>query len=350
MQLRTVLVLSTLVLTASAACKSKTPAAAAPAATSGQPSAATAPGAVTPVSVKPVPPQLPDVLAKVNGETVSRAEFELAVRTLEARAQAAVPVEQRDQVYRQVLDRIVGYKLLLQETRARKIAAQDADVDSRMQQMKSQFPNEDAFKKALADRGITFDKLRQETSETIAVNQLLEKEIEPQVKVEDKDISDFYAKNTQEFKQAEAVKAAHILIRLPEKADAAARTKAKSQADQILKQLAGGAKFEDLAKKLSQDPGSAANGGDLGFFSKGQMVPAFENAAFALKPGQTSGVIETPFGFHIIRVSDTRPARDLPLDEVKGQIKTYLSDQMRSAKSEAFIQGLRAKGKVEILI
>ncbi len=182
------------------------------------------------------------------------------------------------------------------------------------------------------------------------MNHLLEKEIEPQIKVEDKDISDFYAKNKQEFKQAEAVKASHILIRLPEKADAAARAKAKAQADQILKQLSSGAKFEDLAKKMSQDPGSAANGGDLGFFSKGQMVPAFENAAFALKPGQTSGVVETPFGFHIIRVVETRPARDLPLEEVKDQIKNYLTEQMRSAKSEAFIQGLRAKGKVEILI
>jgi peptidyl-prolyl cis-trans isomerase C len=347
MKLRTLLVLITLALTASAACKSKTPGAST--SPPGQPAVPASPGAA-PAPVKPVPPQLPDVLAKVNGETVGRSEFELAVRTLEARAQSAVPIEQRDQVYRQVLDRLVGYKLLLQETRTRKIAAADGEVDSRLQQMKSQFPNEDAFKKALVDRGITLEKLRQETGETIAVNQLLEKEVEPQVKIEEKDISDFYAKNKQEFKQAEAVKAAHILIRLPEKADAAARAKAKSQADLILKQLTGGAKFDELAKKNSQDPGSAQNGGDLGFFSKGQMVPAFENAAFALKPGQTSGVVETPFGYHIIRVTETRPARELPLEEVKDQIKNYLTDQMRSAKSEAFIQSLRAKGKVEILI
>jgi peptidyl-prolyl cis-trans isomerase C len=348
MKLRTLLVLAALVLAASAACKSKTPAAAAPATSSD--AAKSGPPGAAPAPVKPVPPQLPEVLAKVNGEVIGRAEFELAVRTLEARAQSAVPVEQRDQVYRQVLDRIVGYKLLLQESKARKIAPSDADVESRLQQMKTQFPNEDAFKKALSDRGITVEKLRQETGETIAVNQLLEKEIEPQVKVEDKDISDFYAKNKQEFKQAEGVRASHILIRLPEKADAAARAKAKAQADQALKQLAGGAKFDELAKKVSQDPGSAANGGDLGFFSKGQMVPAFENAAFALKPGQTSGVVETPFGYHIIRVAETRAARELPLDEVKDQIKNYLTDQMRSAKSEAFVQGLRAKAKVEILI
>jgi peptidyl-prolyl cis-trans isomerase C len=347
MKLRTLFVFLAVALSASAACKSKTQGASTPA--TGQPATPGAPVAAA-APVKPVPPQLPDVLAKVNGETIGRPEFELAVRTLEARAQSAVPIEQRDQVYRQVLDRIVGYKLLLQETRTRKIVAAAGEVDSRLQQKKTQFPNEDAFKKALVDRGITLEKLRQETGETIAVNQLLEKEIEPQVKIEEKDISDFYAKNKQEFKQAESVKASHILIRLPEKADAAARAKAKSQADLILKQLTGGAKFDELARKNSQDPGSAKNGGDLGFFSKGQMVPAFENAAFALKPGQTSGVVETPFGYHIIRVTETRPARELPLEEVKDQIKNYLTDQMRSAKSEAFIQSLRAKGKVEILI
>ncbi len=347
MNLRSLLVLSGLILASAVACKSKTPAPPADSAAAGQagkgPAAEAAP-------VKPVPTQLPDVLAKVNGESIERGEFELAVRTLEARAQSPVPTDQRDKVYRQVLDRIVGYRLLLQETKARKIDAAATDIDERLQQMKAQFPSEDAFRKALVERGITLEKLRQETADTIAVNQLLEKEIEPQVKVEDKDIADFYAKNKQEFRQAEGVRASHILIRLPEKADAAARAKAKAQADQVLRQLAAGAKFDELAKKNSQDPGSSANGGDLGFFSKGQMVPAFENAAFALKPGQTSSVVETPFGYHIIRVAETRPARDLPLTEVQDRIKNYLADQLRTAKSEAFVQGLRAKGKVEILI
>src|SRR4029077_12192443 len=99
-------------------------------------------------------------------------------------------------------------------------------------------------------------------------------------------------------------------------ADEAAKKKARADAEAVLKQVKGGGDFAALAKQYSQDPGSAANGGDLNFFPKGQMVPAFETAAFALKPGETSGLVETPFGFHIIKLAERRPARTVPLQEV----------------------------------
>ncbi len=345
----TIRVLSVVLLASSLACRKPS---AAQATTQGAAGQAAKPEAAAgaPATVKPVPAQLPDVLAKVNGESVARGELEVAVRNLEARAQAPVPAEQRDQVYRQVLDRIVGYRLLVQEARLRKIDVPAAELESRMQQMRGQFPNEEAFTAALKQRGMTIEKLRQETTDTLAVNALLQKEVEPQVSVQDKEIADFYAKNTGEFKEGEAVHAAHILIRVPENADAAARAKAKAQAESVLKQVTAGKPFGDLAKKFSGDPGSAGNGGDLGFFSKGQMVPAFETAAFALKPGQTSGLVETPFGYHIIKVIETRAAREMTLDQVKDQIKNYLTEQQRSAKSEAFVATLRAKSKVEILL
>jgi len=146
------------------------------------------------------------------------------------------------------------------------------------------------------------------------------------------------------------VHASHILIRTPEQADAAAKAKARSQAGDLLAQLNKGADFADLAKKHSQDPGSAPNGGDLGFFSKGQMVQAFEQAAFGLKPGQTSDIVETPFGYHIIRVSEAKAGRDLNYDEVKAQIDDYLKQQLRDQKSQEFVDQLKAKSKVEIFI
>jgi peptidyl-prolyl cis-trans isomerase C len=137
---------------------------------------------------------------------------------------------------------------------------------------------------------------------------------------------------------------------VPEQADEPTKAKARVQADDVLAQLKKGAAFADLAKKYSQDPGSAPNGGDLGFFGKGQMVPAFEQAAFGLKPGQTSGVVETPFGYHIIRVSEAKAGRDLTYDEVKGQIDDYLKQQLRDRKSQEFVDQLKAKGKIQIFI
>ncbi len=100
----------------------------------------------------------------------------------------------------------------------------------------------------------------------------------------------------------------------------------------------------------SQDPGSAQNGGDLGFFPKGQMTPTFEEAAFALKPGAVSAVVESPFGFHIIKAHERRAERTMPLDEARPQIRSYLTDMQRQTKLEQFIEQSKATTKIEILV
>src|SRR5512143_2421562 len=124
---------------------SKTPASAAPARSDATPAAnAAAAQAPAPQPAKPVPAQLPDVLARVNGETIGKAEFERAVASIEARAGGPVPPEQRDQIFRNVLDQIVSYKLLVQESHSRKVDATDAEVDARVQEIQGQFPNEGA--------------------------------------------------------------------------------------------------------------------------------------------------------------------------------------------------------------
>jgi len=329
------------------AAESPAPAAAAASAQSG-PGPAGAPAAAPPA--KPLPAQIPDVVARVNGEDVKKGELDMAVRSLEDRARSAVPAEQRDAVFRQVLDRIIGFHLLVQEAKARKVVAPPWEVDSQVDQIKKQFPTEDAFNQMLQARGVSLEQLRADTAQTIAVNVMLKNELEPKIAVTEADRKKFYDENRARFRQEDSVHASHILIRTPEQADAAAKAKARSQAGDLLAQLNKGADFADLAKKHSQDPGSAPNGGDLGFFSKGQMVPAFEQAAFGLKPGQTSDIVETPFGYHIIRVSEAKAGRDLNYDEVKAQIDDYLKQQLRDQKSQEFVDQLKAKSKVEIFI
>jgi peptidyl-prolyl cis-trans isomerase C len=325
----------------------------------GQPSAAAAtatpapaPGAApgAPGAAKPVPATLPDVVARVNGELVKKDELQLAISNIESRAGSAVPPDQRDTVYRQILDRLVGYRLLVQETRTRKIAAPPWDVDKRLSEIKGKFPSEQAFKDMMTQRGMTEDRLRQDTSETIAVNAMLEKEYESLVAATDTEVRAFYDGNKPRFREEASVRASHILIRLDQNADVATRTKARAQLEGIQAQIKKGADFATLAKQSSQDPGSAPNGGDLGFVSRGQMVPAFEEAVFTTKVGQVSGIIETPFGFHLVKVAATKPAREVGFDEVKEQIREYLKQQVREQKSQSFIEQLKAKGKIEILI
>jgi peptidyl-prolyl cis-trans isomerase C len=117
----------------------------------------------------------------------------------------------------------------------------------------------------------------------------------------------------------------------------------------VLKQARAGADFAELAKKHSAD-GSAQQGGDLNFFTKGQMVPQFDQAAFAMKPGQISDIVTTQFGYHIIKVTDHRPASTVPFEQVSGRIKDFLTEQQKQQKADAFIQSLKQKAKIEVLV
>jgi peptidyl-prolyl cis-trans isomerase C len=346
-------ILTLAALVAVCAC-SKTPAGATTASAATPASqAGTAPpaGAVLgPEPVKPVPAQLPDAMARVNGETISKTDFDRAVTALEARNGGPVPAPQRDQIFRDVLDQLVAYRLLMQESRARKLAAADAEVDARIKEIQAQFPSEDAFKQMLTSRKTTIDQVREDIRQDITVQKLIESEIADKVAVKPEQVTDFYTKNPDQFKQPERVRASHILIMVPKGSDEAAKTAARTKAAEILKDVKAGKDFAALAKQHSQDPGSAQNGGDLGFFQQGQMVGPFNDAAFTLTPGTVSDLVETEFGFHIIKVAEKQTARTVPLEEVRPQLEQYLQRQNREQQTDAFVNGLKAKGKIEILI
>jgi peptidyl-prolyl cis-trans isomerase C len=317
----------------------------------GTPAASSAPAPAAQQAVKPVPAQLPEVIARVNGDVIPRNEFERALANLESQAGGPVPPERRDVIYRQVLDQLVAFRLLTQESAARKVPVPDTEIDARIGQIRGQFPNEQAYTAALAERGMTPDKLREDIRHQIAAMKLVETTIVPTVNVGEPEIEAFYKQNPERFQEPEAVHAAHILIRAPEGADAAAKQKARTEAQGVLASARKkGADFAALAKQHSQDQSSAVNGGDLGFVTRGRTVPAFEQAAFALKPGELSGVVESPFGFHVIKAFERRQARTVPLAEVKGQVGEFLKQQQVQEKTNALVGQLKAKGKVEILI
>ena len=303
-----------------------------------------------PPAVKAVPAQLPEVVARVNGEAINAAELENAIKGLEGRAGGPVPADQRDRVYRGVLDDMIGYKLLVQEAKTRKIAVPDAEVEAQIAQIRSQFPNQQQFEQALVAQKTTLEAVRNDARSEMSVEKLVEGEIAAKVAVKPEAVTDFYQKNQDKFQQGPRVRASHILITVPQGADAAAKQQAKTKAEGILKDLKAGKDFAAAAKENSQDPGSAVNGGDLGFFEQGQMVPPFEQAAFALKPGEMSELVESQFGYHIIKVAEKQGQRVVPLDEAKGQIEQYLGQQNRQAETQAFVNALKAKAKIEILI
>jgi peptidyl-prolyl cis-trans isomerase C len=177
----------------------------------------------------------------------------------------------------------------------------------------------------------------------------VEKQIMPKVTVTEEDARKFYEQNPDKFTRSESVKASHILLGVDQKATADEKKTAREKAEKLRKELVGGADFAALAKANSTCP-SSQQGGDLGFFGKGQMVPAFEKTAFALKPGEISDVVETQFGYHIIKLTEKKAAEKVEFKEARSRIEEYLKNQKVGAAVNDFLTETRKSAKIETLL
>ena len=153
------------------------------------------------------------------------------------------------------------------------------------------------------------------------------------------DVKQYYDANIQQYQTPEEIRASHILLKTEDKDEATVR----KLAEDVLKQARAGADFATLAKKYSEDEGSKVKGGDLDFFQRGRMVAEFENAAFAMQPGQISDLVKTQFGFHIIKLVDKKPATTRPIDEVRSQIQDLLVSQRADGQLDTRARDLDAR-------
>jgi len=243
------------------------------------------------------------VIADVNGTTITTGDFTRELKNLPdyLKAMADTP-----QGRKEMLDTMVIRELILQQ------ASKDG-----------------------VDKGPEIEEKLQELKKRLIVESFLKKKVETEAQISDADLKKFYEQNVDKFKAGEQTKASHILV------------KTEKEANDILAQIKAGAKFEDLAKKSSVDS-SAAKGGDLGWFGKGTMVPAFEKAVQALKEGQISGVVKSDFGYHIIKLTGKRAAGVRPFDEVKDQIKGALMPTKQQEIFQKIKEELKKSAKISI--
>ena len=301
-------------------------------------------------TVDPLSDELPAVVARINTRTITRVELERAVRSTEIKAGQAVPTQLRDQVYRSVLDRLVSFHLLMQESETLNITVDDAAVDARLDVLRSNFPSDEAFETQLSSWETTLDTLREESRRDLLAERVLESEVLPGIEVDVEAAREFYDQHADRFTEGGGVRARHILIGISPDASDREKAAARERTDSLLREAKGGGDFAELARTHSEDPGSAAKGGDLGVVVRGQTVPDFETALFALEPGDLSEVIESPFGFHVIQMVEREAERTVPFAEASVQIRDFLLQQEQQARIAAFIEELKAKNDVEILI
>jgi parvulin-like peptidyl-prolyl isomerase len=207
--------------------------------------------------------------------------------------------------------------------------------------------NDQQFQQAIAARGMTSEQMRTDTGVQMRVNKMVQTEVSTVAGPSEADARDFYDKNPDRFKPEE-VRASHILVGVTQN-DEATVQRARAKAESVLAQAKGGADFAALARKISDDE-SKKNGGDLGFFQRGRFAPEFEEVAFSLKPGQMSEIVTTRYGFHIIKVADHRVGAQVPFEQASPQIREMLFGQKKEERAKTFIDSVKKKAKVEVLI
>jgi peptidyl-prolyl cis-trans isomerase C len=284
------------------------------------------------------------VVARVNGSPITDHDVEsLAARMLRAQG-SNPPAGAAETIPREALQALIEMELLTQEAKAEKIEAPESDVDQQVKDVKAHFASPDAYEKALVENHATEADMRRELARSILMQKLLDKRAP--VKVPADAVERYYKDNQEQFQHPAEVRASHILFRAPKDSDGST---AKKKAEDTLARLQKGEDFAKLATELSEDPGSAENGGDLGFFAREAMVKPFADAAFALTVGQLSDVVQTDFGFHIIKVTETRPAGVAPLPEVHERLEQFLQEQERDKQEHAYVEELKKKAKIEIV-
>ena len=289
-----------------------------------------------------------DVVARVNGTVIYRKAVRDVVQGIIAVQDSQPNAQAVEQLADEALDSLIALELLYQESQQRGVVVTDAAVNEEIARNKNTFPDPQAFEAAMKVKGMTEPELRRDTRKTMAVNRLLEATVWKDLRITPEQIKDFYDQNREEFKHPAEVRVSHILIRVPKGAAPGERDAAKQRAGALIDQIKGGTDFAELARRQSQDPGSASLGGDLGFVAKGDMDEAFEAAAFSMNPGQVSGVVATPYGFDIIKVTDRRDAGYEPLPEVQDRIREVLLKSERQQRQADLVAQLRAKAKIEL--
>lgn len=296
------------------------------------------------------------VAAKVNGVEISRVDFDNTLKIAKQQF-ASIGAEKGDisgsvNVEKEVVERLIGIELMLQDAQKRGITADAVAVDGRMAGFRNSFKTEKEFTDYMKENNITIDIVEKQITKQMILQQLqsdLLKEMKGKIQVTEKESKAFYDANQDKFKHPDQVKASHILIKVEPKADEAAVKQALSTIEDVRKKAIAGEDFAELAKKHSQDP-SNIKGGDLGFFAKGQMLKSIEDAAFALQPNEISKVVKTDFGYHIIKVTERKVAAVIPFAEVEDKISEYLSQRQLDQAQRQYSDDIRKNAKVEIKI
>ena len=260
------------------------------------------------------------------------------------------------QIREQAIEQTIRRHLLDEKVKEANLVITDEEVMSTIEKIASSQKEPlslEEFKKKMAEYGQSFDNVKEEIRKGLSRNRFMEAQWAGKINVTEEDARKYYQENPKQFETPEQIRASHILIKPvftdpnvdPNADPNEAKGKARAKTEDLLKQLKDGADFAELAKANSNCP-SAPRGGDLGFFPRGETTPAFEKVAFEMEIGQISDIVETEYGYHIIKVTDHKEASKTSFEQAKDDIIKQLTQKKQSEFADEYIESLKADAKI----
>ena len=278
-------------------------------------------------------------IAEVNGVGITfnqwQNAFSNAISQYDDRTLSSMDQSLINSFKKNVLEQIINYELLFQQAKKEKVKISKGDINLEIDKIKDSFSSPEEFNEVLKANKLTLTQLKDDIKRQLMIQYILE-EAKNKINIIDDELLEYYNKNKESFFESEKVHARHILVETEE------------EAKNIIRQLNEGIiDFAELAKEKSMCP-SAENGGDLGFFARGQMVKEFEDVAFSLKPGEISDIVKTEFGYHIIKSEEKKEEHSPSFEEVKDQINSILRYQRENEETLALISKLKEEANIVI--
>lgn len=292
-------------------------------------------------------------IAKVNGFEVNKQavgfELDRLVRFYMSHGMSMQEIKDNlAKLQEKALDQAIGARLLLERSQQLDVPVTAADIDAEIAKVIEQVGGEENFKKALAAQNISEEDFRKELEKGARVNKLVEQACTGVEEPTEQDVTDFYEAHKSEYVTEPKVLCQHILVKVEENSTSDEKSAAFEKILAIKERIAAGGNFAEEAEKNSDCP-SGREGGSLGWFGPGMMVPEFDKVAFEMKKGEVSGVVTTQFGYHIIYKADEQPGGQQTLVDVHDQIKDLLRHEARGKAVDAFVAELREKAEIEFM-
>ena len=288
-------------------------------------------------------------IARVNDTDLLRQDLDREMKLVSlklARQGRPVNNEQLKRYEGDIRETLVNRTLLMQQAQSMGIDVKESLVAKALGEFKAAFKDEAAYNKALEEMGFSEALLKEQINNGLTIKALVDQAVLQRVSVSDQQVRAYYEENPNLFRKPEQVKASHILVQVPQGADEAKQAKALAMIQGLKTRVDNGENFAALAQEYSDCP-SKAKGGDLGFFSREQMVPPFSDAAFALEPGQTSDVVQTRFGYHLIRATEHQAEQTMAFNDVKEAISKRLRQEEEGKKIDAYLEKLKEHADIQ---